>query len=428
MISRSLVPLLLTFALLIGSVACTQQSQPTPPAQQVQPTQQTGQGGKPASEPIKLGFLGIFSGRVAMLGETGFKGAKLAVQEINERGGITGRPVEISFRDTAGNRDEAVRIARDLVLKERVDFIVDGSSSAEAFAVSSAAKQLSKVDLVTASESASLTEPANLHDFVFRLARNTLHDGIAAGLFASKLPYVRWYTIGPDYEYGRSSTEFFVRELKNQKPDIQIVGESWPKFFEPDYTPHIQKILDAQPDAVYSPLWGGDLVAFIQQAQSFGLFDKVKFVSPNIADSLVLKALGGNLPKGMYTGTRFLVGSPETEANKKFAEAYLQQFGEEPTNWAVQAYHGIYFLKAAIEKAGSTESREVAQALPGLKLANMPWGDLEIRPSDHQLINYEIGWGITDPSLPNKVKIEYTSDWTQILQREKEASAQAVKQ
>jgi branched-chain amino acid transport system substrate-binding protein len=142
----------------------------------------------------------------------------------------------------------------------------------------------------------------------------------------------------------------------------------------------------------------------------------------------VLKALGGNLPKGMYTGTRFLVGSPDTEANKRFAESYLQQFGEEPTNWAVQAYHGIYFLKAAIEKAGSTESRAVAQALQGLKLANMPWGDLEIRASDHQLINYEIGWGVTDPSLPNKVRIEFTSDWTQILQREKEAGAQAVKQ
>lgn len=424
---RSLLPLFLALVLALTAVGCAQQGakqtpaqQPAQPTQTSQQAQQSGGPQKPGGEPIKLGFLSVFSGRISMLGETGFKGAKLAVDEVNASGGILGRPVEITYRDTGGNRDEAVRLARDYILKEKVDFIVDGSSSAESFAVSSAVKQLGKVSIATASESANLTDQKNLHDYIFRAARNTLHDGIAAGLFAGKQPYTKWYTISPDYEYGRSSTDIFVEELKHHKPDVTIVGQSWPKLFEPDYTPHIQKILDAKPEAVYSALWGGDLVAFVQQAKAFGLLDKVKFFTPNLADFLVLKALGNAMPAGIYTGTRFLPGAPDTEANKKFNDNYFKAFGEGPTNWSVQAYQAVFMLKAAVEKAGSTDSKAVAKTLLGLKLPNQPWGDLEIRSSDHQVINYTIGWGVSDPNHPLKVKVEFMSNWNDILQREKQ--------
>lgn len=375
-----------------------------------------GDGG---GEPIRLGFTSTFTGRIAALGDTGFKGAQLAVEEINKAGGVLdGRMFEIEWRDDQGNRDTAVQNARQFMLRENVDFLIDGSSSANSFAISQVANQLQVVDLATASEAANLTDDENLHPYVFRLARNTQHDGIAAALYAKDLPYTRWYSVSPDYEYGRSSTDLFFQELQAQKSGVQVLGQAWPKLFEPDYTPAIQQILAARPEAVYSALWGGDLVAFIQQAKQFGLFEQVKFFSPNIADSTVIAALGADLPRGLITGSRWIETYPDTQVNRSFGQAYLERYGELPTNWSVQAYQAIYFLKAAIEKAGSTEADAVAEALAGLELADMPWGDLQLRADDHQLINYAIGYGETTGNPASPVRLDTTIDWAAILKRE----------
>jgi branched-chain amino acid transport system substrate-binding protein len=88
-----------------------------------------------AADPIKIGFVSIMSGRVAMLGEEGSKGAQLAIDEVNARGGVIGRTFQLLTRDSAGKIEEAVRIARDYVVRDKVDFIMDGSSSRESFAV-----------------------------------------------------------------------------------------------------------------------------------------------------------------------------------------------------------------------------------------------------------------------------------------------------
>jgi branched-chain amino acid transport system substrate-binding protein len=305
------------------------------------------------------------------------------------------------------------------MLQEKVDFLIDGSSSANSFAISQIAKQMQILDIATASEAANLTDKENRHQFIFRAARNTTHDGIAGSLYAKSLPYAKWYALGPDYEYGRSSVEIFMRELKAQKSDAQLVGESWPKLFEPDYTPAIQQIQAAKPDAVYSPLWGGDLAAFIKQAKQFNLFDKIAFFSPNIADSTVLEALGNDMPAGLLSATRWIMTYPDTPVNRNFGEAYRKVNNQLPTNWSVEAYQAIYALKGAIEKAGAVDSAKVAQAMLDLEVKGMPWGDVQFRGSDHQLINYAIGYGKTTGKLDDPLTIEFKADWKDILSREK---------
>ncbi|MGH3665598.1 MAG: ABC transporter substrate-binding protein [Egibacteraceae bacterium] len=371
-------------------------------------------------DPVTLGFVSVFSGRVAMLGATGFKGAQFAAEEINEAGGVLdGRPLQIAYKDTAADPEQAVRLAREFVLQDDVDFIIDGSSSNEAFAVSQASSDLDTIVLTTASEADSLTEPENFQELVFRIARNTQMDGIANAQYVSELGLQNWMAISPDYAYGRDCNARFFEALQELQTDVSVGTQLWPALFEPDYTPLIQQIVDSNPDAVYSCLWGGDLVAFMQQAAPFGLFDTVEFVTPNVADSLVLDTMGDALPEGIHTGSRFAVGSPPTEANEQFDAAYRERFGEGPTNWSIQAYVAVNMLADALEAVGSVDDTEALTAeLENMELAGSPWGDVQVRGEDHTLYNYNVRWGTTDPSLDYPVDFTFEADWDQLLEME----------
>jgi branched-chain amino acid transport system substrate-binding protein len=375
-------------------------------------------GGEGGGEPIELGFISIFSGRVAMLGETGYQGAELAVEHINESGGVLdGREFTISNKDTGANPEQAVRAARDFVLQDEVDFLIDGSSSNESFAVSQASPQFDTVVIATGSEADTLTSKENFQDRVFRAARSTKLDGALNAQYGETLGITNWASISPDYAYGRDCTDRYFEALKERQPDVKVDNQLWPALFEPDYTPLIQQLMQRKPEAVYSCLWGGDLVAFIQQAEPFGFFDQITFVTPALADSLVLEGLGDKLPAGIHTASRFALGSPPTKANEEFSVEYQEKYGEGATNWAVQAYIGVHLLADAIEKAGSTDPDEVAAALEGMEYKDSPWGDVSLRESDHTLINYDVRWGVTDPAREDyPVDFTFETEWAPVLE------------
>jgi len=380
----------------------------------------------PAKEPIKIGFVSIFSGRVAMLGETGLKGAKLAVEEINSKGGVLGRKLEIISRDSGAKIEEAVRIAKEFVTKEHVNFLMDCSSSRESFAIKEVSRDLKVLTMVSASETTAHTaNPKIWTKYTFRSSRQGIHDAVAAARFAAemvdKYGLKKWASISPDYAYGRDSTATFFWALKKFRPDIEIVNQYWPKIFAPDYTSHITALLKDKPDAVYTALWGGDLVTFIEQGKLYGLFNKTKFFAINLADYPVLKAIKG-IPEGMFSGSRYLKEVPSTELNKKFAEAYLKKYGELPTNWSQECYTGIYMLAEAVKRAGSLDTEKVIRALEGLTL-KLPWGGppngtVTMRARDHTLINYAIAWGRTVNKPPYVVDLVF-APWDDILKYEK---------
>jgi len=381
-----------------------------------------------AQAPIKIGFVSIFSGRVAMLGETGRKGAQLAADEYNAKGGVLGRKIEIIHRDSAGKIEEAVRIARDFVVKDRVNFLMDHSSSREAFAVKEVSRDLKVITMVTASETTDHTaDPKIWTPYSFRSARQSVHDCCVAGYYAAKLSkeqgLTRWYSISPDYAYGHDSTDRFFEFLQKGNPQVQIAGKLWPKLFEPDYTPHITKMLADKPHAFYSALWGGDTVAFIEQALMYGLFDVSKFFCINIADYTVLKALK-KVPEGLHTGSRYLRNVPDSPANHQFADSYWKKYGELPTNWSWETYSGMLFLMEGIKKAGSTDTEKVVKAMKGLRIkapAGAPDDDghITMRARDHTHVGYAIAWGRTISKEPYVTDLYYLP-WSEILKEEEE--------
>ena len=233
--------------------------------------------GAEAQKPIKVGFPMILSGPGALFGEPALKGAQMAVDEINAKGGVLGRKFELLPRDTKGSADEAVRVSRELILKENVDFLVGTLTSAEGPAVSVVAKENKIVFIAPIPKTDQLTAPDKLHPYVFRVASTTTIEGRTAAELIAKWGVKRVATISPDYAYGQDVTKAFVDYIKKIKPDVEIVDQQWPKLGEADYTPFINAQMAKKPEAVFSSLWGGHFVTFAKQAKPLGYFDSIQY-------------------------------------------------------------------------------------------------------------------------------------------------------
>ena len=355
--------------------------------------------GATAAGPIKIGFPIPLSGATAVYGDPILKGAELAVAEINERGGVLGRKFELLPRDSKANADEAVRLARELIIKNGVDFLVGTLTSAEAPAVSTVAKENKIVFVAPTSETVQLTSPQNIHPYVFRATSNTDVEGMAAAQLMARWKNVKTVaTIGPDYAYGRDLTAAFVRNLKQLRPDIKIVDQQWPKLGEPDFTAFITAQMSKKPDAVDCSLFAGDFVTFAKEAKPLGYF---KAINNRMVDSAAVgstdeaKALGDNYPYGILANTFDPViwsGSAEPEAHKRYIAA-LQAFTHQkyPSALSVQGYIAVYALADGIKKAGSTNSDAVSKAMAGMTI-DTPVGKRTFSIKSHETFSPEF-WG-----------------------------------
>ena len=372
---------------------------------------------------IRIGMPTILSGRVAQLGISSRNAVMMEVEAFNAAGGLNGRKIEMVIRDSKGQPAEAARVARELINTERCDLILDAEASSGAFAVHEVVRESGHLCLHTNSETSALTADPKLRiGNAFRIARQGIHDGIAGGLYAAEVVKAkslkRWATASPDYAYGRDTTAEFIEYLKRFTPNVEVVGETWPKLFQPDYTENITKILQLRPQALYSCLWGGDLVTFIEQGGLYGLFDQVTVFAVNMADYTTLQQVK-QLPKGVHSGNRYLKSFPAKPANAKWADAYRAKYDAYPTNWAWQNSAAMQFLFAAMRKIGSADGKKLAEALRGMTIES-PFGaegKLRLRQEDQTLVDYAIGWGTTVSKEPYVQQMQ-VADWKRIYELE----------
>jgi branched-chain amino acid transport system substrate-binding protein len=358
-----------------------------------------------AQKPIKVGYPMIMSGPGALFGEPAAKGAQMFVDEINGKGGVLGRKLELIVRDTKGNADEAVRVSRELILKENVDFLVGTLTSAEGPAVSVVAKENKIVFIAPIPKTDQLTAKDKLHPYVFRVAANTTMEGRSAAEIVAKWPVTKIATISPDYAYGQDVTKSFVEHMKKIKPSVQIVDQQWPKLGEADYTPFINAQLAKKPEAVFSSLWGGHFVTFAKQAKPLNYFDAIKYNFIGVGEAgspESTKSMGKDYPVGIW-GNSYdaFYWDTATPAHRDYTARLSKYLKDEyPSSWAVQGYIGLQFLTEAIKKANSTESDKVSKALLGLSV-DTPVGKLTIRESDHQANRGQLyGKTVMDPKYP----------------------------
>ncbi len=353
-----------------------------------------------AADTIKLGGMFPLSGRAADLGITCKQGAELAVKEINAKGGVLGKKFELLSADDKANVQEGVNLSKRYIQKDGVNFLFGVVSSAGSLAVAEVAKQEKVIFMDTVASTDTLTKE-KWNRYTFRAGTCNSQEANSLALYAAKnKKLVKFYNIGPDYEYGRTMWDIFKAKVKQQNPKAEFIGEQWPKLFIPDYTSYINAILQAKPDAVFCTLWGGDLVAFIKQAKPFGVFEKMTWVIATGGDITVAKALGKEMPTGMIVDQRYYFHWPSSKRNQEFVKAYQADYKDYPAAWSAEGYDGVYFLAEAIKKAGSLDTDKVIAALEGLTL-ELPRGKATLRKEDHQLSSdFMVGETVFDKAYP----------------------------
>jgi branched-chain amino acid transport system substrate-binding protein len=350
-----------------------------------------------AQKPIKVGLIDCYTGGAAAFTKPALSAWQMVVAEFNAKGGLKGRKIELLTRDSKFKADEALAHARELILKDNVDFLGGTVSSSAALAVSEFARKKKKLLIIHIARSHRITGDKG-HKYVFRACPSAAIEGLAGGAYAAEKPFKKWYIIGDDYEYGHSIADNFWKGLSKNKPDVVKIGEAWPKLRETDYTPYLTALVAKKPDAVYAAFGASGLISFMKQAKLFGLFDKFPVFAFALGDSLFPKVLKQNMPIGVYGGANYLWYYPDSAANKAFVKEYLAFTTKAGKPDAYPSGIGVFggycaakFLVEAIKKAGTTNTEKVIKALEGLTIETAI-GPVKMRECDHQAITPAF-WG-----------------------------------
>ncbi|MHB8626368.1 MAG: ABC transporter substrate-binding protein [Aggregatilineales bacterium] len=347
---------------------------------------------------IRFGFVADVTGIGYVFYQSQIAGLRIALDQINASGGILGKQVDYEESDSQLKPDVGATIARQMILQDHVDFLLGPTSSGVALAVSQVAKENKVVVAYHTANSVALTT-TQFNPYIVQLVPNTTIEARAAAMLAAKLPYTKWAFIGPDYAFGHDSFNAFKPMLTQQNSKAQINNVQWPKLGERDLNPFITALQSGNPEAIYSNLWGSDLVTFVQQAQPLGVFDNTAFVG--LFDTDALKLLGADAPTGkIYGYARAPFYAISNPAMDKFVASYKTLTGQYPSDWAIMMYDSVMTLKAAAEKAGSTNGDAVSKALDNLAVDSLR-GPLTIRACDHMAnVGEYVGTLGKDPKYP----------------------------
>jgi branched-chain amino acid transport system substrate-binding protein len=336
--------------------------------------------GAAAAQPVKIGELNSYKVFPAFL-EPYRKGMELAVEEINAAGGVAGRKLELVIRDDGGTPGDAVRVAEELISREKADVLMGTFASHVGLAVSNFAAQ--RKILFVASE--PLTDKLvweNGNRYTFRLRPSTYMQTAMLIPEAAKLKKRRWAIVYPNYEYGQSATASFKKLLAAVQADVQFVAEQAPPLGKIDAGAVVQALIDAKPDAIFSSLFAADLQKFVREGNTRGLFKNVAVFNLLAGEPEYLDPLKDETPEGWWV-TGYPWRAINTPEHTKFREAYHRRWNDYPRQGSVVGYAAVYTVANAVRRAGSTETEKLVEAMKGLEMQT-PFGPIVWRPLDHQ--------------------------------------------
>ncbi len=329
---------------------------------------------------IKIGELNSYKAQPAFL-EPYKKGMELAVEEINAAGGVNGKKIELITRDDNANPGDAVRVAEELISREKIDVLAGTFLSNTGLAVTDFAKQ--KKFFFLAGE--PLTDKiiwGSGNKYTFRLRPGTHMQAAMLVPEAVKLKKKRWAIVYPNYEYGQSAVAAFKQLLKAAQPDVEFVAEQAPPLGKLDAGSVVQALADAKPDAIFNVLFGADLSKFVREGNTRGLFQGRKVVSVLTGEPEYLDPLRDEAPNGWIV-TGYPWYGIQTPEHKAFFLAYHGKYKDYPRLGSVVGYTMIKSIAAGLKKAKSSETDKLVAAFKGLQL-DSPFGKITYRAEDHQ--------------------------------------------
>src|ERR1700722_17501855 len=319
-----------------------------------------------AQNEIKIGEINSYSLLPAFT-EPYRKGWQLAVEEINADGGV--------------NPADAQTAANELVSSENVVMLTGAFLSNIGLAVSDFANQ-KKVFFLAAEPLTDAITWSKGNRYTFRLRPSNYMQAAMLVEEAAKLPAKRWATIAPNYEYGQSAVAVFKKLMSEKRPDIQWVDAQWPPQGKIDAGPVVQALNEANPEAILNVTFGADLVKFVREGNTRGLFKNRAVVSFLTGEPEYLDPLKDETPEGwIVTGYPwYSIKTPEHDA---FLKAYQAKYNDYPRLGSIVGYETIKAAAAILVKANSTDPEKMIAAAEGLSLSS-PFGEITFRKIDHQ--------------------------------------------
>ena len=329
---------------------------------------------------IKIGELNSYKAQPAFL-EPYKKGMELAVEEINAAGGVNGKKIELITRDDNANPGDAVRVAEELISREKIDVLAGTFLSNTGLAVTDFAKQ--KKFFFLAGE--PLTDKiiwGSGNKYTYRLRPGTHMQAAMLVPEAVKLKKKRWAIVYPNYEYGQSAVAAFKQLLKAAQPDVEFVTEQASPLGRLDAGSVVQALADAKPDAIFNVLFGADLSKFVREGNTRGLFQGREVVSVLTGEPEYLDPLRDEAPNGWIV-TGYPWYGIQTPEHKAFFLAYHGKYKDYPRLGSVVGYTMIKSIAAGLKKAKSSDTDKLVAAFKGLQLES-PFGKITYRAQDNQ--------------------------------------------
>ncbi|MDX1347674.1 MAG: urea ABC transporter substrate-binding protein [Thiomicrorhabdus chilensis] len=337
---------------------------------------------------VKVGILHSITGTMA-ISETGsVQAEKLAIEQINEMGGVLGRKIEYIQEDGASDWPTFAEKSKKLLVNDNVAAVFGCWTSASRKAALPVFEQYNGM-LFYPTFYEGLEQSPNVI-YTGQEATQQILKGIdwAKETKGAK----KFFLLGSDYIWPRTSNKIARKHI--EKLGLKVVGEEYYPLGHTQFNSVINKIKLKKPDVIFTTVVGGSNVAFYKQLKAAGIDltkEKPLVLTLSVTEDEIL-GIGGENVEGLYASMKYFQSLPN-DNNKAFVEAFKKRWGDKIVIGDVTqaAYLGPWLWKAAVEKAGSFDIDKIRETLPGIELTTAPEGYVKVHPNHHLWSKSRIG-------------------------------------
>jgi branched-chain amino acid transport system substrate-binding protein len=335
--------------------------------------------------PITVGLNAPSSGSYKQEGLAQMRAALLAVDELNAKGGVLGRPLRLESLDSGSQPDKAVRNV-DRLADAGAAMLFGGASSAVAIAAGKRAAERGLLYFGTLTYSNDTTGKDGQR-YLFRECNSAWMSAKVLGHYLDKtLPDQDYFYITSDYTWGRTTEQSLRQSTGTQDPSRHPgLKVRFPGAFISEYRTALEQAAASQAKVLVLVLFGDDLVRAMRLAEKLGLTRRMQIVAPNLTQDIVEQA-GPALMAGVIGTEPWTWRVPALEnaaAGLAFVSAFTERYGTYPSSAAASAYSIVYQWADAAERANSLDSAALIKALENHRYSLLK-GPQQWRAFDHQ--------------------------------------------
>jgi branched-chain amino acid transport system substrate-binding protein len=348
--------------------------------------------------PLKIGMVDPLTGVYAAVAQNEVTGAKLAVAQINARGGILGRPIELLVEDSANDVGTGVQKARKLIDRDQVTFLIGDVNSAIAQAIAQVSNEKSVLHVVSGGHTDTITG-SDCKWNVYRVCNTTtMEANSVANLLFTKYGK-KWHFITPDYAFGHTLEKAAARDL--QKLGGTMTGNELTPLGTTDFSAYLIKARAANPDVLLVLPQGSDMVNCLKQIAQFGI-EKQIHVAGLQQELESLEAMPPEARVGIWMFEWYWKQPGIPGVEKFVADIRKVNGGKVPTARHWFGYVSVHTLAGVANKEKTLDAKKLAHALGGFELA----ADVKLQPNkcyyrtgDHQLMTSAfVGEALSKPA------------------------------